>query len=333
MPTTPGSTHPQAARVAGGLFTSGSFLVLFSLALPHPAGSDDTGLLITLSAAIAVGLALFAAARRIPVWALHGSVLLAPVLVGLCIFFSGTATGVYSGMLIWVVLWIGYFFPGRPTYLHLAWLTAVYAVTLGAVDSSAGFASFTRWVLTMLVMVVAGLVMSILSAGRQREMRQRESLERELAHLATHDALTGVANRRRLEQELPMELARARRHSWTLCVACLDLDEFKTYNDTHGHGAGDELLKAAAQRWDAVLRETDLLARLGGDEFVVVLPDCPPTEGQAVAARLRAATPKEIGCSAGIAVWDGDEAPVDLLRRADASLYQAKDAGKAATEA
>jgi diguanylate cyclase (GGDEF)-like protein len=108
----------------------------------------------------------------------------------------------------------------------------------------------------------------------------------------------------------------------------LDLDHFKAYNDTHGHQAGDRLLKAAAAAWREVLRPGDLLARYGGEEFVAVLADCPPQEARAVAERLRRSTPSGETCSIGVATWDGAEAVDALVRRADEALYAAKRAGR-----
>ena len=109
----------------------------------------------------------------------------------------------------------------------------------------------------------------------------------------------------------------------------LDLDRFKDYNDDHGHQAGDRLLKEAAGAWRAVLRETDLLARYGGEEFAVALPGLRrPTPPASLVERLRAVTPGGESCSAGLACWDGSETADDLLGRADAALYEAKQSGR-----
>jgi diguanylate cyclase (GGDEF)-like protein len=136
-----------------------------------------------------------------------------------------------------------------------------------------------------------------------------------------------VANRRAWDDELPMELARAARSGQPLCVALLDLDHFKAYNDQHGHQAGDRLLKAAAAAWQGRLRKTDLLARYGGEEFAVLLPDCGPAAAIEIAERLRTAQP-EGTCSIGVAAWDGQEEATGLVARADRALYAAKKAGR-----
>jgi diguanylate cyclase (GGDEF)-like protein len=108
----------------------------------------------------------------------------------------------------------------------------------------------------------------------------------------------------------------------------LDLDRFKAFNDTHGHQAGDRLLKAAAGAWRGSLRATDVLARYGGEEFSVVLPRCDMEDALALLARLRRATPEEQTVSAGIAQWEPGEAAEALVARADAALYEAKNAGR-----
>jgi GGDEF domain-containing protein len=108
--------------------------------------------------------------------------------------------------------------------------------------------------------------------------------------LARVDALTGIPNRRVWNEELPRELARARRSQLPLCVAILDLDHFKRFNDRHGHQAGDQL-KASAASWQGIVRGTDLLARYGGEEFALLLPSCSLESALALADRLRGASP------------------------------------------
>jgi diguanylate cyclase (GGDEF)-like protein len=148
-----------------------------------------------------------------------------------------------------------------------------------------------------------------------------------LQGLARTDGLTGIPNRRVWDEELPSELERARRTGTPLCVAMLDLDHFKAYNDLHGHQAGDLLLKEAAAAWRAEVRSTDLLARYGGEEFALLLPACPLRDALDVVRRLLAATPSEITCSIGVASWSFQESAADLLGRADQALYAAKAAG------
>jgi len=112
-----------------------------------------------------------------------------------------------------------------------------------------------------------------------------------------------------------------------LCVAPIDLDNFKAFNDQHGHQAGDRLLKAAGAAWWANLRKADLLVRYGGEEFAVLLPDCGLDDAMAIAERLRTAQP-EGTCSIGVAEWVSNESVDELVRRADQALYAAKAGGR-----
>jgi diguanylate cyclase (GGDEF)-like protein/PAS domain S-box-containing protein len=156
----------------------------------------------------------------------------------------------------------------------------------------------------------------------------RADLLLRLGSMARTDDLTGLPNRRAWEEELPRELARARRGQHPVSVAMLDLDRFKEFNDRHGHQAGDRLLKEAAGAWREVLRETDTLARYGGEEFSVILADCGSADASRLVERLRDTTPEGESCSAGIAEWDQDETPESLVGRADAALYEAKRTGR-----
>jgi diguanylate cyclase (GGDEF)-like protein/PAS domain S-box-containing protein len=156
----------------------------------------------------------------------------------------------------------------------------------------------------------------------------RADLLGQLEHLARTDSLTGLPNRRHWEQQLPRELSRASRDGQKLCVAMLDLDHFKDYNDRRGHQAGDRLLAAGAISWRGALRPYDILARYGGEEFSVILPGCDLVDALTLVERLRSVTPEGESCSAGIAEWDGDEEAEALVGRADAALYRAKRSGR-----
>ncbi len=157
---------------------------------------------------------------------------------------------------------------------------------------------------------------------------EREQLLGEVQDLARRDALTGLPNRRALSELLPREMARVRRSRSPLCVAIVDIDHFKVYNDTHGHLAGDDLLREAAIAWDSALRAEDEIVRFGGEEFLVLLPDTEMGQACEVVERLREATPRGQTCSAGLAAWDFVESTDDLLSRADKALYLAKAGGR-----
>ena len=157
---------------------------------------------------------------------------------------------------------------------------------------------------------------------------EREELLGKVQDMATHDSLTGLPNRRALEEQLPREMARARRSRSPLCVAIIDIDHFKAYNDSHGHLAGDQVLRECAQAWDGTLRAGDTITRFGGEEFLVLLPDTTPEQATEIVERLRGTTPMEQTCSAGLACWDFVEDIDELLGRADKALYQAKAGGR-----
>ena len=177
------------------------------------------------------------------------------------------------------------------------------------------------------VVLAVGIALSVLFGAMLWLLAQVGALYREVGRLARTDSLTGAPNRRAWDEELPRELARAARSRRPLCVALLDLDHFKDYNDRHGHQAGDRFLKEAAAAWQAAVRKTDLVARYGGEEFAILLPDCGLDSAMEIADRLRTAQP-EGTCSLGVAQWDGREETTALVARADRALYAAKDAGR-----
>ena len=161
--------------------------------------------------------------------------------------------------------------------------------------------------------------------------------------MAFQDSLTGLANRAIFHERLEHALAGARRgRHRTVAVMLLDLDDFKPINDRYGHAAGDAVLTAVAKRLRTCLREGDTLARLGGDEFAVLVSDVPMDGVNTIAARIVSILQEPIyfdgaqttvGVSVGIA-FDrcGEHEPDQLLRKADAAMYDAKNAGKGSFE-
>ena len=163
---------------------------------------------------------------------------------------------------------------------------------------------------------------------RKTTERQRDELLRRVEAMARTDELTGLANRRAWDDELRRELERARRGGYMIHVAMVDLDRFKEFNDSYGHGAGDSLLREIGTEWRLIARVTDLIARYGGDEFAVLLCDCSADAARTVLERLRAALPDGMSCCAGVAQWDGDQSAEELMAAADAALYASKGAGR-----
>jgi diguanylate cyclase (GGDEF)-like protein len=175
---------------------------------------------------------------------------------------------------------------------------------------------------------------------RRRTDEELKRREEELAFLATHDALTGLPNRTLILDRVEQMLARSVRSQTPVAALFVDLDNFKSINDTLGHGVGDELLRAVAGRLDGVVRGTDALGRLGGDEFVVISEELSPAAGPGlIAERLLGALkqPFKLGtdkkthltvtASIGIAAGDHTSAE-ELLRNADIAMYRAKWDGK-----
>ncbi|MFP5327001.1 MAG: putative bifunctional diguanylate cyclase/phosphodiesterase, partial [Acidimicrobiia bacterium] len=172
-----------------------------------------------------------------------------------------------------------------------------------------------------------------------RDVTERVEAERQLAHLAAHDALTGLPNRWAFLEELGRALGRSERHGSQVAVLFLDLDDFKIVNDTLGHSVGDQLLIAVADVLRATVRAGDTLARLGGDEFTVAVEDLADgTEAISLAERILLALAEPlpiggrryvVGASIGIATSESDASgPDELLRRADLAMYRAKELGR-----
>lgn len=173
----------------------------------------------------------------------------------------------------------------------------------------------------------------------EQEVAERRQAEAIITHMANHDSLTGLPIRPLFMDRLTHAIASARRSKHLVAVMFVDLDSFKSVNDTQGHDAGDILLKEAAERLVGCVRETDTVARHGGDEFTVVLTDVTDRSAvTTVATKMLDAIGEAyhlrgqdvvVGCSIGITLYpkDGDRADV-LLERADAAMYIAKQAGK-----
>ncbi len=172
-----------------------------------------------------------------------------------------------------------------------------------------------------------------------RDIRERKEAEERIRHMAHHDSLTGLPNRRMFMDRLVQVLARSKRDGTTVAVLCLDLDRFKHVNDLGGHAAGDELLRQVAKRLGESIRTEDTAARLGGDEFAVIQVGVAHPDGPGIMAeRMVKAIGKPfdlggqqtmIGTSIGIALHPGDgEEGEDLVRAADTALYRAKEAGR-----
>ena len=179
---------------------------------------------------------------------------------------------------------------------------------------------------------------------REHELRRLMAAHDEIRNLAFFDPLTGLPNRRRLFDRLNRDLSRNNRSSGLCALLFIDLDDFKTLNDTLGHQIGDLMLQEVARRLTAAVRTTDTVARLGGDEFVITLddlgdhPDAAAAQAETVADKIRnvVSEPYRLegheclsACSIGITVYgDGHASTNEILQQADIAMYQAKTAGR-----
>lgn len=182
------------------------------------------------------------------------------------------------------------------------------------------------------------LVQAIALQAAQALARIR--LQEELAHLALHDQLTGLANRALLREHIDSALAASERSAQPVAMMFLDLDGFKPVNDRLGHTTGDEVLREVARRLRAVVRETDVIGRFGGDEFIVLCPETDDVQAAVIAERLREAVeqPMEwlpagfaVSASVGVVVHSaGAHRPTtdELLEIADSEMYRAKNGGR-----
>ncbi len=182
----------------------------------------------------------------------------------------------------------------------------------------------------------------LLGLMRQLRVKNREleQANARIEELMLTDVLTGMANRRALEQRWVVECNRAERHGTPLCVAILDIDHFKSVNDNHGHLVGDSVLSAVAEVLTGGIRKVDMAARWGGEEFLMLLPETDLPGAKVLAERLRLGIAEKECCdgrvrvtaSLGLAQFQKGDDVDSLVRRADEALYRAKRSGRNRTE-
>jgi two-component system cell cycle response regulator len=216
-----------------------------------------------------------------------------------------------------------------------AYGTAIVMVTPDGLDPATATRGLRRGVVDYLVEPVADgeVVARVEAAGRTKDLQHELVAQgRRLEALLREDSLTGLLNRRAILTQLAGMVSGARRHGHPLSIGILDLDAFKAINDEHGHHVGDDVLVSAVRAMRTHLRAEDQLGRLGGEEFLMLLPDTASAAARSVAEKLRlevaaAPAPVAVTVSVGVATW-AQETPEQLLRRADAALYRAKEAGR-----
>jgi diguanylate cyclase (GGDEF)-like protein len=297
--------------------------VLAFILLPLLPGATDLGNLIAGALIpISVAWALLPRWERYPAWMQALPPLLPFVMIALVRGTNESPIAAYSPVVLLPVFWFA-LYGTRPQLLASVALVGItYAVPSPALSGD-GYAA-TEAIAALLWMVIAGIAGFTLS----ELVRQRELLAARLQHTARTDALTGLPNRRAWDEELEREIQHAGRTETPLCMALLDLDFFKQFNDLNGHPAGDSHLKEVASLWRSRLRSADLIARYGGEEFAVLLTATDASQAEQLIETLRNCVPLDETVSAGVAQWDGVESGPELFARADRALYAAKRAGR-----
>lgn len=227
---------------------------------------------------------------------------------------GGSRSGL-SVLVLLPVVWLALYGTRRQLVLALAACALTLALPIALVGEPAYPGSeWRRAIITTMVASIVGMTVQRLVDTIQGQSRT--------------DPLTGLPNRRTLEERMELEIAAARRSHRPLSLAFIDLDHFKALNDRDGHAAGDRVIVESGAAWRRELRAADFLARIGGEEFVALLPDCGQQEALEIGERLRLATPAGMTSSAGLVTWDGRESAGDLLERADRAMFAAKAAGR-----
>jgi diguanylate cyclase (GGDEF)-like protein len=219
--------------------------------------------------------------------------------------------------------------------LPLAQQVRVRAYLPSAIEAHRKNAAYLRVAEAGLLALLALMLLTLLLA---RPLLRAFRWTEEQASEARIDSLTGLANRRALEEILAAEISRAHRFAHQLAVVLLDLDRFKEINDSFGHAAGDVMLRAVSRLLTSLARQGDTVARWGGEEFVVVLPETDLAGAERFAERLRrtieaqSVGDMQTSASCGVATMLPEDNVEELLRAADQALYQAKTNGRNRTE-
>jgi diguanylate cyclase (GGDEF)-like protein len=301
------------ARWLAVLYICGSTLSLVSLALPHWRTQDTTATVVCALGGYPVAAILLVRGARLPRIAFHLLLATGTAIITLGVYFGHQGGGSLTAAVfyIWVALYAFNFFPRPVAAVHVVVIALGYAIVLWVEGVEGGAA---QWLLVVGTAVVSGLVVSM--------------LVEEVRSVARRDGLTGLWNRRALEEDLERHLAGAARERFAVTVAIIDVDHFKQCNSALGHHGADAVLVELAARWARELRACDCLARYGGDEFAIVFPRSTVPEVGAVLDRLRRSLPEGITVSAGVAGWNAPETGEELERRADSALFEAKRRGR-----
>ncbi len=266
-----------------------------------------------------------------------------------CVYFGGTRSPTFA-LLILAPVMAGIVGSVRATLFWTSLVILIWSVILGLERLGLEFTQIImpqnyNLAITLAYASMGLAVVSVIIIYAEMNKHLRHSLQkanRELEHLSSHDALTGLYNRRFYNQRMARALERAKQQGRPLGLLVFDLDDFKEVNDTYGHGMGDALLVELGARLRSQVRETDLIARLGGDEFAVIMEDMRSAEDlPGIAAKLVAVIKQPVklrnqelslGVSCGVALYpeDGNDQR-QLEEKADKAMYKAKQLGPPAS--
>ena len=314
---------------AGAWFAaSAGLLGLLSVLVPHVPQVDEAGVLACSAAASAMALAALMGAERLPVWIFHVGCVVGTLLATAAIWAWGEESLYGPLPYLWPAVYAFSLFSLRAALAQVAFLGTMFASLL--VLRNPDYDPVGAWLATMVTLLSVGLFVAV----------ARERVSARLAALtdaARRDTLTRLLNRRGFEEAFDSELERARRTGQPLSVLVGDLDHFKSINDQHGHGAGDDALRRVGVAFSQSKRSWDSAARVGGEEFAVIAPDTDEHGAYILAERIRAAVessfersgPAPLSVSFGIATSPnhGETSEV-LLEASDQALYAAKALGR-----
>ncbi len=347
----PGTKDPRSVKRQGVLLAAAGFMIPFITALPFVGGGVTP---------VTWGEWLFALSTVLLMWSLMWCILLlgwdtrlhfdphfllvpaAACAVLLCVFvylFPEVRLGVLQGW--YVVLLFG---AGSSSFREVLALNALMAGGyVGTMGILAAQGEPVSWPFEFGIVIPPFLLFTFFCATvlerLRREKSEMKALRNQLSHLARTDQLTDLPNRRHFDEYLQHHSALCSRSGATYAVGLIDIDHFKVINDSSGHGVGDRVLVEVANIIRSQLRQSDLGARLGGDEFAVLMVETNLADAGVVLTRILRSIAshdfsasgfrnRQVTVSIGVADYESEKTPSDVLRRADAELYAAKREGR-----